>query len=40
MRLGELTGQKEELERALAEKMDRWVYLSELAEQIEQAKNK
>ena len=34
-RLQELTTAKEEAEAALEEKMDRWVYLNELAEQIE-----
>jgi ATP-binding cassette subfamily F protein uup len=34
-RLQELTAAKEEAEAALEEKMDRWVYLSELAEKIE-----
>jgi ATP-binding cassette subfamily F protein uup len=31
--------QKEDLEKSLEEKMDRWVYLNDLAEQIEEAKN-
>lgn len=34
-RLQELSDAKEEAEAALEEKMDRWVYLNELAEQIE-----
>ena len=34
-KLAELTEQKEETEEALNEKMDRWVYLNDLAEQIE-----
>lgn len=34
-KLQELTAAKEEAEAALEEKMDRWVYLNELAEQIE-----
>lgn len=34
-KLAELTQQKEETEEALNEKMDRWVYLNDLAEQIE-----
>ncbi len=34
-RLQELTAAKEEAEAALEEKMDRWVYLNELAERIE-----
>lgn len=33
-KLAELTEQKEETEEALNEKMDRWVYLNDLAEQI------
>lgn len=32
--LSELTGEKEQTESALEEKMERWVYLNELAEQI------
>lgn len=39
IRLQELTEQKEDLETQLAEKMERWVYLTELAEKIE-AQNK
>ena len=35
IKLSELTAQKEQLEAELAEKMDRWVYLNDLAEQIE-----
>ncbi len=38
--LNELMTQKEELEKSLDEKMNRWVYLNDLAEQIENAKNK
>jgi len=38
-RLNELMGQKDELEKKLEEKMDRWVYLNDLAEKIEAAKN-
>jgi len=34
-KLQELAKEKEEAEAALEEKMDRWVYLNELAEQIE-----
>ena len=34
-KLQELTKAKEEAEAALEEKMERWVYLNELAEQIE-----
>ena len=35
-RLQELTRQKEELDHKLSEKMERWVYLNDLAEKIEQ----
>ncbi len=38
-KLNELMKQKEELEQALEEKMDRWVYLNDLAEQIDAAKS-
>lgn len=38
-KLNELMAQKETLEKALEEKMERWVYLNDLAEQIEAAKN-
>jgi ABC transport system ATP-binding/permease protein len=38
-KLNELMAQKEVLEKALEEKMDRWVYLNDLAEQMETAKN-
>lgn len=37
-RLNELMARKEACERQLEEKMDRWVYLNDLAEQIENAK--
>ncbi|MDY3765785.1 MAG: ABC-F family ATP-binding cassette domain-containing protein [Lachnospiraceae bacterium] len=37
-KLGELMGQKEEAEQKLEEKMDRWVYLNDLAEKIEAQK--
>jgi ATP-binding cassette subfamily F protein uup len=37
-RLNELMKQKEELSNSLEEKMERWVYLNDLAEQIEAAK--
>lgn len=37
-RLNELMAKKEELEKVLEEKMDRWVYLNDLAEQIENVK--
>lgn len=39
-KLNELMENKEKLEKALEEKMERWVYLNDLAEQIEAAKNK
>ena len=35
MKLSELMKEKEEAEQALEEKMDRWVYLNDLAEKIE-----
>ena len=38
-KLNELTKQKEETEALLEEKMDRWVYLNDLAEKIEAQKN-
>lgn len=38
-RLAELAAKKEKLAAALSERMDRWVYLSELAERIEGQKN-
>ncbi len=38
-RLTALMAEKEQAEAALEEKMDRWVYLNDLAEQIEAAKN-
>ncbi len=34
VRLSELMAQQEQLEAALEEKMERWVYLNELAEKI------
>lgn len=37
-KLTELSTEKEELEQQLEEKMDRWVYLNDLAERIESAK--
>ena len=39
VKLGELTKEKEQAEALLEEKMDRWVYLEELAEKIATAKN-
>ena len=38
VKLQELSEKKEELENALEETMDRWVYLNELAENIEESK--
>ncbi|MCI8409633.1 MAG: ABC-F family ATP-binding cassette domain-containing protein [Lachnospiraceae bacterium] len=38
VKLQELTKQKEEMEQQLEEKMDRWVYLNDLAEKIESEK--
>lgn len=38
-KLNELMAQKNTLEKALEEKMDRWVYLNDLAEQIEAARD-
>ena len=38
-KLNELMTKKEQLEKSLEEKMDRWVYLNDLAEQIEASKN-
>lgn len=40
VKLNELMGEKEEAQAALEKKMERWVYLTELAEQIEAEKNK
>jgi ATP-binding cassette subfamily F protein uup len=37
-RLNDLVAQKEACEKQLEEKMERWVYLNDLAEQIENAK--
>lgn len=37
-RLGELLTQKEELEKALALKVDRWIYLHDLAENMAESK--
>ena len=39
-RLQELLEEKESLEGALAEKMDRWVYLNDLNDQIQQQNSK
>ena len=38
VKLNELTGEKEETEKLLEEKMERWEYLEDLAQQIEQQK--
>ncbi len=38
-KLNELMTKKEQLEKSLEEKMDRWVYLNDLAEQIQASKN-
>ena len=35
MKLQELSDKKDELEQQLSDKMDRWVYLNDLAERIE-----
>lgn len=40
VRLNELMAEKEQAEKDLEYKMDRWVYLNDLAEQIEAQKNK
>ena len=38
-RLNELMAQKSRAETELEEKMERWVYLNDLAERIEEQKN-
>lgn len=38
VKLKELTAEKEKAEQALEQKMDRWMYLEDLAQQIEQGK--
>ena len=38
MKLSELTAEKEQAEQELEEKMERWVYLNDLAEKIEAQK--
>lgn len=38
VKLQELTNQKEEMEQQLEEKMDRWIYLNDLAEKIRSEK--
>lgn len=40
VKLTAYTSEKEELEQELSEKMDRWVYLNDLAERIEQEKKR
>lgn len=40
VKLTAYTSEKEELEQELSDKMDRWVYLNDLAERIEQEKKK
>lgn len=40
VKLNEYTQEKEKAEALLEEKMDRWVYLNDLAEQIEAQKNR
>ena len=39
LRLSEITAEKEKAEAELEEKMERWVYLNDLAEKIEEQKN-
>lgn len=39
VKLSEIVALKEELEQALEEKMERWVYLNDLAEKIEEQNN-
>ena len=39
MKLREIMADKEAAEKQLEEKMDRWVYLNDLAERIEAQKN-
>ena len=39
-KLNELTVQKEQVEKALEEKMERWIYLNELAEKIKEQENR
>ena len=38
VKLSEITAEKEEIEQKLEEKMERWVYLNDLAERIEEQK--
>ena len=38
LRLGELVAEKEGVEAELEEKMERWVYLNDLNERIQEAK--
>ena len=37
--MSEITAEKEKAEAELEEKMERWVYLNDLAEKIEEQKN-
>ena len=39
VKLGELTGEKEAAEKELETKMERWMYLEELAAKIQAEKN-
>ena len=39
LKLSEITAEKEKAEAELEEKMERWVYLNDLAEKIEEQKN-
>ena len=39
VKLREIMGEKEAAEQQLEEKMDRWVYLNDLADRIEAQKN-
>ena len=39
VKLSEIAAVKEETEKKLEEKMERWVYLNDLAEKIEEQKN-
>ena len=39
LKLSEITAEQEKAEAELEEKMERWVYLNDLAEKIEEQKN-
>ena len=39
-KLNELTKEKEECEKKLEDKMERWMYLNEIAEKIEEQKRR